>query len=253
MVTPGIRRAACWEDEHMTNMPPAGPQLPPMQQQPQYAPPVAPATPKGLAITALIVGIVAFLMGLLPVIGALLGIGAVVFGAIALAKKQPKGLALTGLILGAVGLLASIGMTLGLGAIGNELAKPIDKIEIEAPAEENNVAEEPATEPEPEAEAAPAKPETTERLTLDEGWVHEADEYGISTRVKGYVSNNSDKAITNYVQITFDTLDVQGANLGTCLANTNTIDANGKWKFEAFCLDDADEIAEVRFKEITGF
>ena len=37
------------------------------------------------------------------------------------------------------------------------------------------------------------------------------------------------------------------------LANTNTIDANGKWKFEAACLDDAAEIAEIRFKEISGF
>ena len=44
-----------------------------------------------------------------------------------------------------------------------------------------------------------------------------------------------------------------GANLGTCLANTNTIDAGGKWKFKALCSGDAKEVATVRFKEITGF
>lgn len=90
------------------------------------------------------------------------------------------------------------------------------------------------------------------KLTLDDGWtVDKSDGYVVY--VNGYVSNNTDKAITNYVQITFDALDKQNANLGTCLANTNTIDANGKWKFKAICADQAKEIAQVRFKEITGF
>ena len=209
---------------------------------PQAPQPVA--TPKGLAISALVVGAVAFLMGLLPIVGALVGVAAIVLGAIAMSKKQPKGFALTGLILGALAVLASVGMTLGLGAIGSEVAKNPPSISTE---DGESEAEPPAVEEEP---VAPAK---TERLTLDEGWTSATDEFGMFTTVTGYVSNNSDEAITNYVQITFDTLDANGANLGTCLANTNTIDANGKWKFEAACLDDAAEIAEIRFKEISGF
>ena len=242
---------------------PQDPQLPAYQQpiQPQqYQQAPAPvAAPKGLAIAALVVGIVGFLIGLLPVAGALVGIAAVVLGAIALAKKQPKGFALTGLILGAIGLLASVGMTLGLGAIGNEMSKAGSEVQIDAPADETEAVEatkpveEPIDEPVKEEKPEPAKPERKDRLSLDDGWTTGTDEYGMYTRVNGYVSNNSDKAITNYVQITFDTLDAQGANLGTCLANTNTIDANGKWKFEAMCLDDSSEIAEVRFKEISGF
>ncbi len=216
--------------------------------QPGPAAPVTqPASPaKGLAISALIVGIVAFLMGLLPVVGALAGIAAIVLGAIALGKKQPKGLALTGLILGACALIASIATTAGLGAIGNEISKNPPS-SVSAPSTQEG------TEQEPEEATEPAKPEKKERLTLDEGWTTQTDEFGMFTTVTGYVSNNSDKAITNYVQITFDTLDAEGANLGTCLANTNTIDANGKWKFEAMCLDDASTIAQVRFKEISGF
>ncbi len=102
--------------------------------------------------------------------------------------------------------------------------------------------------------AAPAKPadKPKEKLTLDDGWkVDKSNPYAVY--VTGYVTNNTDEAISNYVQITFDTLDAKGANLGTCLANTNTIDANGKWKFKAICMDASKEVSKVRFKEITGF
>lgn len=99
--------------------------------------------------------------------------------------------------------------------------------------------------------AAPAtKPK--DKLTLDDGWTLDKSNQFAAT-VNGYVTNNTDKPIDNYVQITFDALDAQGANLGTCLANTNTIDANGKWKFSAICSGSADEVATVRLKEITGF
>ena len=90
------------------------------------------------------------------------------------------------------------------------------------------------------------------KLTLDDGWsMDKSNQFAVY--VNGYVTNNTDKAITNYVQITFDALDKAGANLGTCLANTNTIDAHGKWKFKAICTGTADEVAKVRFKELTGF
>ena len=90
------------------------------------------------------------------------------------------------------------------------------------------------------------------KLSLDDGWTMDKSNQ-FAVQVVGYVSNNTDKAITNYVQITFDALDKQGANLGTCLANTNTVDAGGKWKFKAMCSGEAKEISPVRFKEITGF
>lgn len=104
----------------------------------------------------------------------------------------------------------------------------------------------------PSSEPAKATPETKAKLTLDDGWaVDRSNQFAV--QVVGHVSNNTDKAITNYVQIMFDALDKQGANLGTCLANTNTVDAGGKWKFKALCSGDAKEISQVRFKEISGF
>ena len=88
------------------------------------------------------------------------------------------------------------------------------------------------------------------RLTLDDGWTtDQSNPY--FTYVDGYVSNNSDKAVNGYIQITFSALDANGANVGDCLANANTVDAGGKWKFHAICS--GKDIATVRFKELTGF
>lgn len=92
---------------------------------PQEQLPVAPASVqpvlqpvvKGLAIAALVVGIVAILSGFVPVFGIIVGAVAVVLGIIALVKQQPKGFALTGLILGAVGLITSLIVTILAGAV----------------------------------------------------------------------------------------------------------------------------------------
>jgi len=102
------------------------------------------------------------------------------------------------------------------------------------------------------SEPAKPAPAAKAKLTLEDGWAMDKSNQ-FAVQVVGYVSNNTDKPITNYVQITFDALDKQGANLGTCLANTNTVDAGGKWKFKALCSGEAKEISQVRFKEITGF
>lgn len=75
-------------------------------QQVQTAPaPVAKS--KGLAVASLVLGILAFLTGLIY-LGAILGILAVIFGIIALKKRQPKGLAITGIVTGALGIMGTI-------------------------------------------------------------------------------------------------------------------------------------------------
>jgi hypothetical protein len=65
-------------------------------------------------VTSLIVGIFAFLSGLIPVWGFLVGTAALVLGVIALIKKQSKGLALTGIILGGLAALTSLLATVAL-------------------------------------------------------------------------------------------------------------------------------------------
>lgn len=87
-------------------------------------------------------------------------------------------------------------------------------------------------------------------LAVLKGWKLKKDEF--SAHVMGYVRNNSDESINNYIQIEFNAYDASGNNTDTCLANTNTIDAHGKWKFDAICSTDPHRVKTVKFKDLTG-
>ena len=105
----------------------AAPQRPPMQQgyqqgyqqqgyQPApagYAQKPASVPGKGLGIASMVCGIVSFF-----VFGIVLGILAVVFGAMAKNKGYTGGMATTGLVLGCVGLGLSILMIFACGGMG---------------------------------------------------------------------------------------------------------------------------------------
>lgn len=143
-------------------------------------------------------------------------------------------------VLGILILLGAVN-ALGGGGSGNQAATPSQNVSSNTPAAEQKSAEE-----------KPAEEPKKERLTLEDGWeIDKSNPYAIF--VTGYVANNSDKPVDNYIQITFDALDKEGANVGSCLANTNTVDAQGKWKFKAMCTGEVEDIETVRFKEITGF
>lgn len=135
------------------------------------------------------------------------------------------------IVFGAIGALLIIGVV-GASAGGDEEStdRPVQQTSSESSKAEDK--------------------KSKERLTLDKGWkVDDSNPY--MTYVVGTVFNNSDKPIKGYVQITFSAYDSDGANVGDCLDNANTVDANGKWKFKAICS--GDDIEEVKFKAITGF
>jgi hypothetical protein len=77
-------------------------------QQPYPYQPPGPRPAQGLAITALVLGIVALVTGWIPGWGVLVGLAAIVFGIIALAKRQGKGMAIGGIVTGVLGLLSSV-------------------------------------------------------------------------------------------------------------------------------------------------
>jgi len=77
----------------------------PTQQPIQPAQPVqqvvmAAPRPNGFAVTALVLGIVGFLLGWTGVIGLVIGVLALVFGILAIIKHQNKGMGVTGIVLG---------------------------------------------------------------------------------------------------------------------------------------------------------
>ncbi|MBX3077859.1 MAG: Ltp family lipoprotein [Cryobacterium sp.] len=125
-------------------------------------PPPPLKAPMGLALAALLVGIGAFLFGLAPVFGALVGIAAIVLGVLALRKQQPKGMAVTGIVLGAIAAIASIGMTAGISTVVNRASddKPSEVIaQSMAPSEEPSVSPSPVETKAPEPEAPKVSPE----------------------------------------------------------------------------------------------
>ncbi len=89
-------------------------------------------------------------------------------------------------------------------------------------------------------------------LVLEEGYTGVSDEYGLTYTVEGYVSNPTDKDYS-YVQIEFTAYDSEGNTIGTCLDNNSGLEKGGRWKFSAMCLENADNIARVELKELTGY
>jgi hypothetical protein len=105
-----------------------------------------------------VLGILAFLTGLIVVFGILLGISAVALGIVALVKKQPKGLAIAGLVLGGIALLTAL-ITAGGGSDDSDspstAASDVQSSESAAPADpaagETEESEAPAAEAPAEA------------------------------------------------------------------------------------------------------
>lgn len=92
----------------------------------------------------------------------------------------------------------------------------------------------------------------TERFTLEEGHSGAPDEAGFAYYVEGYIKNNKDKNYS-YIQVTFTTYDSEGNTLGTCLDNNSGLEANGRWKFKAICVENIENISSYKLTDITGY
>ena len=142
-------------------------------------------------------------------------------------------------------LLVIVALLLAFGAMGGGDDGSDAKTDTAASSEAKSTDK--AAKKADEKKAEDAKP--TERLVLEKGYKFTTDDF--SPMVKGTVTNNSDKPVKVAVMITFNAYDDSGANVGTCTDSTESIDANGKWKFRALC--DTDDVAKVKFKDLSGF
>lgn len=71
-------------------------------------PPTNPQPTNGLAIAAMVIGIVAFLLGWVPFLGFALGVTAIVLGIIGLKKSAGKGMSIAGLATGGLAVLLNL-------------------------------------------------------------------------------------------------------------------------------------------------
>ena len=106
----------------------------PVEPQPQQAPPPPPAMPgvpayapkqtNGLAVASLVLGILTLLLFFTIWLPFILGILAIVFGAVGISKANrgagSKGLAIAGLVCGAIGIAACILFIVFVGAVAND-------------------------------------------------------------------------------------------------------------------------------------
>ena len=129
----------------------------------------------GFAVTAFVVGAVAFLVGLVPVVGLLLGLTAVVFAILGLVRQQSKGFSITGLSLGAIAALTSLVVTISVFAIGSasenvEDARPLENSDVQeatpTPTPTPKAVEESAQEPSVKPKEKPEKKPATEAVEL---------------------------------------------------------------------------------------
>lgn len=153
----------------------------PLQPVPPYP---VPSLPKGLAVAALVIGVVAFLTGLVPVLGLLLGVGAVVLGilglrAVSAGRAGGRGAAIGGLVLGAIATVTNLVVLLLLvvASAGGTTEEPAASSSASAPSASESGPAEPPAEPSAEAPPAeepapapePAAPGIGEPVTTDDG------------------------------------------------------------------------------------
>lgn len=100
----------------------------------------------GFAVTSLVLGIAAFLLGWVAYLGILLGAAAIVFAILALARKQSGGMAITGLVLGTVATIFCLIVTILITA-GSIASSPDTERSIEQSPATESVPQDPDTAP----------------------------------------------------------------------------------------------------------
>lgn len=109
---------------------------------PNYEPTTAPATPaaptpnqqqNGLAIAAMVVGIISILLGWVPFLGLAIGVAAIIMGVISLKHKYNKGMSITGIVTGAISTLWNLVISailiigfISVGIVGGEFVKEVN-------------------------------------------------------------------------------------------------------------------------------
>jgi len=179
------------------------------------APPVVypPAQPtNGLAVAALVVGILAFLGSLVPILGIgaiLLGVVGVILGIVGLTKHYGKGMAIAGVVLSAIALIIGSIQLAVVGVFANRVTQTITAVHTVSFS---------ATVASGTANAAYLVGLDTGNADFTSSWLHEGQGTAADVIATLFVSGTSSGASNQYVtcKIVVDgkTVDSQ-AGLGT--------------------------------------
>ena len=134
---------------------------------------VAPPQSNGLGIAALVVGIIAFLTGLIPWLGLVLASAAIALGIFALLRSQRKGFAITGLVLGGVAFLTGLIVTIVFSLVASSPSSDssADRAPVAVESSEPSPADDAEATASPTREESSAPEEPEEPATSADGSV----------------------------------------------------------------------------------
>lgn len=196
----------------------------------------APKSKSAMAITGLVLGIIALLTSFLPIINnlsALLGILGLIFATVGLVgvargKKSGKGLAIATLIVTILALVITFATQSMYSAAIDEASESI-----------NTATDMPAT-----------SEDGNSNYTIANEAANDSSQYYYA--IDGTFTNSSDKDY-NYVSITYNLYDADGAQIGNAYANTSNLKAGSDWKFEATSTVAPDEVASFERGEVSAW
>lgn len=203
---------------------------------PRNSQPSMPVSRSGMAVTGLVLGIIAMATSFIPIVNNLsfilagLGVVFAIAGVVATrrGKKRGKGMAIASVVLNVLALVIVLATQSMFGAALDEATVSTD--DVAGASVEDAV------------EAA-----SEEKYTI-EGEAMTANEF--STTISGTLTNNTDKNIS-YLQLSYTLYDADGAQLGSAFANVSNLEAGGVWKFEAVSTES--DAATYKLAEVTGF
>ena len=191
----------------------------------------------GLAIASLVLGIIAIITSLLPIVNNLsflLAILGVIFGIIGLVgisrgKKRGKGMAIAVLIINVVSFVLVLGsQTLYGQAINGATSQASQSVEQSATSETET--------------ASSSDSSSSEGYTIS-GEQFSEDDYGVRY-IEATLTNSSDKDY-EYVQVGYSLYDASGNKVGDAFANTSGLAPGKSWKLQALVTDETAESFEL--------
>ncbi|WP_449316602.1 FxLYD domain-containing protein [Rubneribacter sp.] len=205
-----------------------------------------PAPLSALAVTSLVLGVVAFLVSFIPLLNSfsvVAGLLGVIFGIVGIAvsakgARRGRGLAIAGLVVCVVSILVSFASCGALVDAVDENANPVTTEDGSAASNS------------PAADEGAAQQDAEKYAVADEQLVDKG--YGMYA-ITGTLTNTSGKDF-GYVQVQYVLKDASGAQIGTAWGNTSSLADGVSWKFEAIASVNGDEPpASFELADVTGF
>lgn len=195
----------------------------------------------GMAISGLVLGILAAVSSWIPIINnfsfilALIGAVLAIVGVVSTVrgKRGGKGLAIAALAVNVIAIAVVLASQSAMSAAIDEATTPAvstEDVQVQQDAGEAGGEEEPSY------------------AIADEDMT--GDDYSVT--ISGTFTNNTDEEIS-YVQLSYRLLDADGAQIGTAYANTSNLAAGGTWKFEALGTEPLSSVASFELADVTGY